>query len=74
MLKLEVKKPRKLISPLLSKRSITADELKRFEEVTEHYLISLEKQRAVKQPEPNIVSNTLKPYFEHLGYVAQSYS
>ena len=74
MLKLEVKKPRKFISPLLSKRSITADELKRFEEATEHYLTALAKQRTAKQSEPNIVSNALKPYFEHLGYVAQSYS
>lgn len=74
MLKLEIKKPRKFISPLLSKRSVTTDELEQFEEATTHYFETLEKQRIAKQSEPNIVSNALKPYFEDLGYIAQSYS
>ncbi|BAF72267.1 DUF7149 domain-containing protein [Sulfurovum sp. NBC37-1] len=74
MLKLEVKKPRKFISPLLSKKSVTAAEIEEFEEATQNYLEVLERQRIEKQSEPNIVSNALKPYFENLSYVAQSYS
>ena len=74
MLKLEIKKPRKFISPLLSKKSITTDELDSFEQNTQTYLQSLEDQRIAKQSEPNIVSNVLKPYLEALSYIAQSYS
>jgi len=74
MLKLDVKKPRKFISPLLSKKSIVSKELSAFKEATDAYLTELEKQRITEQSEPNIVSNALKPYFENLSYVAQSYS
>ncbi len=74
MLKLETKKPRKFISPLLSKKSITSDELNLFNVATDSYLSELETQRIAKQSEPNIVSNALKPYFEALTYNAQSYS
>ncbi len=74
MLKLEILKPRKFISPLLSKKSLIADEIAHFEEATQGYLEKLEEQRIAKQSEPNIVSNALKPYFEQLGYVAQSHS
>jgi len=74
MLTLEVKKPRQFISPLLSKKSITTTEIDRFNDATQQYLSELETQRIAKQSEPNIVSNALKPYFENLDYVAQSYS
>jgi len=74
MLKLEIKKPRKFISPLLSKKSITSEELNLFNDATDAYLSELETQRIAKQSEPNIVSNALKPYFEALTYNAQSYS
>jgi len=74
MLKLEIKKPRKFISPLLSKKSITSEELHLFNDATDTYLSELETQRIAKQSEPNIVSNALKPYFEALTYNAQSYS
>jgi len=74
MLKLDVKKPRKFISPLLSKKSITSKELSAFQEATDVYLAELEKQHITEQSEPNIVSNALKPYFENLSYVAQSYT
>jgi len=36
MLKLEVKKPRKFISPLWSKKSATAAEIEQFEEATQN--------------------------------------
>ena len=74
MLKLDVKKPRKFISPLLSKKSVTSKELSAFQEATDAYLTELEKQRITEQSEPNIVSNALKPYLENLSYVAQSYT
>ncbi len=74
MLKLEIKKPRKFISSLLSKKSVTTLEMANFNEATQSYLAELEKQRIAKQSEPNIVSNALKPYFEALDYNAQSYS
>jgi len=74
VLKLEIKKPRKFISPLLSKKSITSDELDSFINVTNRYLSELEIQSIAKQSEPNMVSNALKPYFETLTYNAQSYS
>ena len=74
MLTLEVKKPRQFITPLLSKKSITTREIERFNDATQQYLTELEAQRIAKQSEPNIVSNALKPYFENLDYVAQSYS
>ena len=74
MLKLDVRKPRKFISPLLSKKSVTTYEIAQFNEATQNYLDELEKQRITEQSEPNIVSNALKPYFENLSYVAQSYS
>lgn len=74
MLKLEVKKPRQFISPLLSKKSVTTSDIEKFNKATQSYLSELEKQRIAKQSEPNIVSNALKPYFENLSYVAQSYS
>jgi hypothetical protein len=74
MLKLDVRKPRKFISPLLSKKSVTTSEIAQFNEATQNYLNELETQRIAKQSEPNIVSNALKPYFENLSYLAQSYS
>jgi len=74
MLKLDIKKPRKFISPLLSKKSITTNELTQFLEATLHYFDELEKQRISNQSEPNIVSNVLQPFFKQLGYVANSYS
>jgi len=74
MLQLEIKKPRKFISPLLSKKSITSEELHLFNDATDTYLSEVERQRIAKQSEPNIVSNALKPYFEALTYNAQSYS
>ncbi len=74
MLKLDVKKPRKFISPLLSKKSIAFKKLSAFQKATDTYLTELEKQRITEQSEPNIVSNALKPYLEDLSYVAQSYT
>ena len=74
MLKLEIKKPRKFISPLLSKKSVATSDIANFNDATQSYLTELENQRIAKQSEPNIVSNSLKPYFENLSYVAQSYS
>lgn len=74
MLKLEILKPRKFISPLLSKKSVTTTDIEHFQEATQNYLTELEAQRIAKQSEPNIVSNALKPYFESLSYVAQSHS
>ena len=74
MLKLDIKKPRKFISPLLSKKSITTNELTQFQESILSYLNELEKQRIANQTEPNIVSNVLQPFFTGLGYVANSHS
>ena len=74
MLKLKVNKPRQFISLLLSKKSVTTSEIEKFNEATQLYLARLEIQLKTNQSEPNIVSNALKPYFESLGYVAQSYS
>ena len=74
MLKLHALKPRKFINPLLSKRSVTDDELQKFETALNHYLDELRKQITSRQTEPNIVSNALQPFFNAIGYAAKSYS
>jgi adenine-specific DNA-methyltransferase len=73
-LKLHALKPRKFINPLLSKRSVTDDELQKFETALNHYLDELRKQITSRQTEPNIVSNALQPFFNAIGYAAKSYS
>ncbi len=74
MLTLSPVTPRKFISPLLSKKSITAEELSRFTHTSRNYLEALQQQVSSHKSEPNIVSNALKPFLEQLGFVAQSHS
>ncbi|ADV45400.1 DUF7149 domain-containing protein [Nitratifractor salsuginis] len=74
MLKIKCLKPRQYLSPLYSKQTITSSELEKFENALHNYLEKTKQQLTAQQSEPNIVSNALKPFFESLGYVAQSYS
>lgn len=73
-MKLITKTARDFINPLLSRKSIDEDSFKQFKQSLESYKKSLAEQLATKQTEPNIVTNSLKPYFDALGYNSQSYS
>ncbi|BBG65895.1 putative type IIS restriction/modification enzyme [Hydrogenimonas sp.] len=74
MLKIRCFKPRQYLAPLYSKQSIARSDLEKFENTLQDYLEKTKRQLAARQSEPNIVSNALKPFFESLGYVAQSHS
>ncbi|BCD67555.1 N-6 DNA methylase [Nitratiruptor sp. YY09-18] len=74
MLQIKSYTPRKSFSPLYAKKSITEDELSQFDQILERYIDSLHTQLQMKQTEPVMVSTVLQPFFESLGYKAQSYS
>lgn len=73
-LKPKITKPNDFINPLLSKKSVEQVNFEKFQRDLEAYETSVKSQHASKQSEPNIVSNSLKPFFESLGYTAQSFS
>ena len=73
-MKLITKTARDFISPLLSRKSIDKELFDQFEQSLNAYKESLAQQLASKQTEPNIVTNSLKPFFDAMGYVSQSHS
>ena len=73
-MKLNVKKPREFINPLLSKRSVSPTSFLAFKANFENYCAAIDVQHAGKQSEPNIVSNALKPFIDALGFTSNSYS
>lgn len=73
-MKLITKTARHFINPLLSRKSIDEASFKQFKESLENYKKSLSTQLATNQIEPNIVTNSLKPFFDALGYNSQSHS
>ncbi|MDQ1264664.1 MAG: adenine-specific DNA-methyltransferase, partial [Campylobacterota bacterium] len=73
-LKPKIIKPNDFINPLLSKKSVSQEKFEKFQKDLETYKTSIRLQHDSKQSEPNIVSNALKPFFESLGYIAQSFS
>lgn len=73
-LKAKIVKAGDFINPLLSKKSVEHEKFEKFQTSLENYLISIQSQHISKQSEPNIVSNSLKPFFESFKYIAQSFS
>lgn len=73
-MKLNAKKPRDFINPLLSKKSASPARFEAFKEAFNKYRASIDEQHHGKQTEPNIVSNALKPFIEALGFASEAYS
>jgi len=73
-LKANIAKAGDFINPLLSKKSVEQEKFQKFQTHLEEYVLSIKSQHIAKQSEPNIVSNSLKPFFESFGYTAQSFS
>ena len=73
-MKLITKTARDFINPLLSRKSIDEELFKQFKQSLESYKQSLAGQLATNQTEPNIVTNSLKPFFDALRYNSQSHS
>ncbi len=73
-MKLNIKKPRDFINPLLSRKSIDAASFQNFEQASQQYLQNLSVQINLKQSEPNIVTNTLKPFIDGQGYDSKAHS
>lgn len=73
-MKIKIKKPRDFINPLLSRKSIEQAEIQAFENALDEYLKSMAAQTASKQTEPNIVTNTLKPFLDSIGHISQAHS
>ena len=73
-MKLNTQKPRNFINPLLSRKAMDVEKFNAFKKSLEHYKKSLANQIATKQAEPNIVTNTLKPFLDSFGYQSGPYS
>lgn len=73
-MKINIKKVRDFINPLLSKKSIDKSKFEKFSENLINYKREIESQHASKQTEPNIVTNALKPFIDSLGYQSVAYS
>lgn len=73
-MKLITKTARDFINPLLSRKSIDEKLFSQFEQSLHAYKKSLSEQIASNQTEPNIVTNSLKPFIDALEYVSQSHS
>lgn len=73
-MKLNVKKPREFINPLLSKKSVSPASFSAFKANIAKYCAAIDMQHAGKQSEPNIVSNALKPFIDALGFSSNSYT
>lgn len=73
-MKLNIKKVRDFINPLLSKKSIEKEKFEKFKGNLSNYIREIEIQHATKQAEPNIVTNALKPFVESLGHETNAYS
>ncbi len=73
-MKINVKKPREFINPLLSKRSVSPASFAAFKSQYFKYCEQIDAQHSGRQSEPNIVSNALKPFIDALGYTSNSYS
>lgn len=73
-MKLDIKKPRDFINPLLSKKSVAQSKFEQFKIDFSTFKNEIDNQHAAKQTESNIVTNTLKPFIEALGYKCNSYS
>ena len=73
-MKLNPQKPRNFINPLLSRKPVDAEKFNTFKLALAHYKKSLADQIATKQTEPNIVTNSLKPFLDSFGYQSEPYS
>ena len=73
-LKAKIVKASDFINPLLSKKHVEQVKFSKFELDLNNYLTSITSQHGSNQSEPNIVSNSLKPFFESFGHIAQSFS
>ena len=73
-MKLNAQKPRNFINPLLSRKGVDAEKFNVFKLYLQHYIKSLANQISTKQTEPNIVTNTLKPFLDSFGYQIGPYS
>jgi adenine-specific DNA-methyltransferase len=73
-MKLNIKKPREFINPMLSKKSVAPAKFAEFKVNYSQYCSAINVQHAGKQSEPNIVSNALKPFIESLGFTSSIYS
>lgn len=73
-MKLNIKKPREFINPLLSKKAVSTASFESFKKDFARYCSSIDAEHASKQSEPNIVSNALKPFIESLGFNCGAYS
>ncbi|SMC09076.1 DUF7149 domain-containing protein [Nitratiruptor tergarcus] len=74
MLQIKIFPPRKVFSPLYSKKSITKSALHNFDDILKRYLDNLHEQIKMQQTEPVMVSSVLKPFFDSMHYDAQSFS
>lgn len=66
--------PREYINPFLSAKSISQNKFDSFCSSLVKYLKNIAEQVSLKQSEPNIVTNALKPFFESLEYDARAHS
>ena len=73
-MKVSIQKPRNFINPLLSRKAVNAEKFNAFKLALEHYKKSLADQISTKQTEPNIVTNTLKPFLDSFGFLSEAYS
>ncbi len=73
-MQLSVQTPRKFLNPLLSQKSIVLSEFDSFKAALGKYVQDVQRQAVMKQTEPNIVTNALKPFMDQLGYTSQAYS
>ncbi len=73
-MKLNAQKPRNFINPLLSRKAVDAEKFNVFKLALDHYKKSLADQLSTKQTEPNIVTNTLKPFLDSFGFLSEANS
>ena len=73
-MKLNAQKPRNFINQLLSRKGVDAEKFNTFKLALAHYKKSLADQISTKQTEPNIVTNSLKPFLDGFGYQSEPYS
>ena len=73
-MKLSIQNPRDFLNPLYSKKTVGISEFDQFKLSLKKYKRDIAHQHASKQSEPNIVSNSLKPFIESLGYNTNSWS
>ena len=73
-MKLNAQKPRNFINPLLSRKAVDTEKFNVFKLALEHYKKSLADQLSTKQTEPNIVTNTLKPFLDSFGFLSEANS